>query len=74
MVKESNKFNDALSGDKLYQVRAREALPLLIRQAEVEQTIFYSDLANELDMPNPRNLDYVLGFIGEALVKLSDKS
>lgn len=73
MVKESNKFNDALSGDKLYQVRAREALPLLIRQAEVEQTIFYSDLANELDMPNPRNLDYVLGFIGEALVKLSDK-
>ena len=73
MVKESKKFCDALSGDKLYQVRARETLPLLIRQAKVEQTIFYSDLANELDMPNPRNLNYVLGFIGEALVELCDK-
>jgi len=73
MGKEINKLNDALSGNKLYQVRAREALPLLIRQAEVEQTILYSDLASELDMPNPRNLNYVLDFIGEALVELSEK-
>lgn len=64
-------MNNPLQGDKLYQERARAALPLLIRQAKAEQPIYYSDLAEELDMPNPRNLNYVLGFIGEALLKLS---
>ena len=33
-----------ISGEKLYQIRARKALPLLVRQARSEQTIFYSDL------------------------------
>jgi hypothetical protein len=60
----------AMHGDKLYQVRARAALPLLVRQAKAEQPIFYSDLALELDMPNPRNLNYVLGAIGNALIEL----
>jgi hypothetical protein len=62
-----------LSGHKLYQKRARQALPILVRQAKAEQPIYYSALAEELDMPNPRNLNYVLGFIGEALQKLSKK-
>lgn len=62
-----------LDGDKLYQRRARVALPILVRQARAEQPIFYSDLADELDMPNPRNLNYVLGAIGNALLDLKDE-
>ncbi|MFH1390246.1 MAG: hypothetical protein ABIH56_05970 [Candidatus Margulisiibacteriota bacterium] len=62
-----------LSGEKLYQVRARQALPILVRQAKAEQSIYYSDLASELGMPNPRNLNYVLGTIGNALQALSKK-
>lgn len=60
-----------ISGDKLYQQRARIALPLLVRQAEAGMTITYSDLALELGMPNPRNLNYVLGCVGETLQALS---
>ena len=48
-----------ISGEKLYQIRARKALPLLVRQARSEQTIFYSDLAAELKIPNPRNLGLI---------------
>lgn len=66
-------MNTLLSGDKLYQERARDALPLLVRQAKAEQPIYYSDLAEELDMPNPRNLNYVLGFVGDALQALGKK-
>ena len=60
-----------ISGDKLYQQRAREALPLLVRQAWAATSITYSDLAAELGMPNPRNLNYVLGCIGQTLLQLS---
>ena len=60
-----------LGGDKLYQERARAALPLLVRQAIAAKPIFYSALADELAMPNPRNLNYVLGCIGQAMVRLS---
>ena len=60
-----------ISGDKLYQERARAALPLLVRQAKAGVPIFYSDLAAELDMPNPRNLNYVLGSIGQSMELLS---
>lgn len=59
------------SGEELWQIRAREALPLLIRQARSAQTIFYSDLAAELKMSNPRNLNKVLGCIGAALLGLA---
>lgn len=64
---------DTLTGDKLYQQRARQALPILVRQAHANQTIFYSDLAQEMGMPNERNLNYVLGSIGKTLLQLSDK-
>ncbi|MCX5675657.1 MAG: hypothetical protein NTX87_11685 [Planctomycetota bacterium] len=60
-----------ISGDKLYQQRARAALPVLVRQAEAGVPIFYSALAQELGMPNPRNLNYVLGSIGSTLEDLS---
>ncbi len=70
---ETTKIVEPLIGDKLYQQRARLALPILVRQALVGKQIFYSDLASELEMPNARNLNYVLGFIGEALNNLSEK-
>jgi hypothetical protein len=60
-----------MSGDKLYQERARAAFPLLVRQAEAGVSIVYSDLAAELGMPNARNLNYVLGSVGQTLENLS---
>lgn len=60
-----------LAGDKLFQKRARAALPLLVRQAMQSTTVFYSDLAAELGMPNARNLNRVLGYTGDALESLS---
>ena len=63
---------EPMNGDKLYQRRARAALPILVRQAQAGTPIFYSDLAAELGMPNPRNLNYVLGSIGQTLINLSE--
>lgn len=65
------KISEPISGDKAYQIRARAALPLLVRQAKAGVPVFYSDLAEELGMPNPRNLNYVLGSIGQSLERLS---
>jgi hypothetical protein len=62
---------EILSGNKLYQQRARLALPLLVRQAHAISRIFYSNLAAELGMPNPRNLNYVLGCVGNVMKTLS---
>jgi hypothetical protein len=70
---ETARVAEPISGDKLYQVRARQALPLLVRQARASTPIYYSDLARELQMPNPRNLNYVLGSIGRAMERLSRK-
>lgn len=67
-------ISEPISGNKLYQQRARAALPLLVRQAEAGNTIFYSDLADELGMPNPRNLNFVLGSIGQTMENLSKSS
>lgn len=60
-------------GNKLYQQRAQKALPILVRQAIAHKPISYSELAEELGMPNPRNLNYVLGSIGETLNLMSKK-
>jgi hypothetical protein len=65
---------DVLNGNKLYLIRARKVLPYLVRQAKAGQTIYYSDLAKEVGIPNPRNLNYVLGAIGNALIQLSETS
>lgn len=62
---------EPIAGEKLYQERARAALPLLVRQAHAGEKIYYSDLAQELGMPNPRNLNFVLGSIGQTLELLS---
>ncbi|WP_235596220.1 hypothetical protein [Leptospira weilii] len=73
MEKETGKLKsppDLLEG-KEYQKKAKVALPILVRQASVSQKIYYSDLALELNMSNPRNLNYVLGEIGNSLLELS---
>ena len=56
---------------KKFQKRAREALPLLVAQAKARNTITYGQLALEMGMPNPRNLNMVLGALGTELKKLS---
>jgi hypothetical protein len=61
-----------IDGDQLYHQRARAAFPVLVRQAWNEQPISYSDLAEELGMPNPRNLNDVLGAIGRTIELLSE--
>lgn len=60
-------------GDKLYQKRARKILPILVRQAKFEQPLTYENLAKEIHIPNPRNLNYPLGCIGDVLNELSLK-
>lgn len=65
---------DLLEGDKLYIQRARQVLPILVRQARAEKTIYYSDLGDEIGMPNPRNLNYPLGAIGNALETLAKRT
>lgn len=62
-----------IHGDKLYQQRARAALPILVRQAKAGMPIYYSDLALELNIPNARNLNYVLGSIGSTIEDLNQK-
>lgn len=71
---ETAEVSENFWGDKLYQQRARKALPLIVRQALIGETIFYSDLAEELEMPNARNLNYVLGCIGTTLIELSEET
>lgn len=66
-------YSDLLSGEKLYLQRARLTLPYLVRQAKAGQTIYYSDLAEEIGIPNPRNLNYPLGAIGNGLITLGKK-
>lgn len=72
-AKETGELSATPDGDRLYQRRALQALPLLVRQAEGGRPIEYSDLADELGMPNPRNLNYVLGFIGNKLRDVSER-
>ena len=69
---ETAQIAELLLGNKLYQQRAQLALPILVRQASVSTPITYGDLALELSMPNPRNLNYVLGSIGQTLEMLSE--
>lgn len=73
MTKETGESSEGIHGDKLYQERARRALPVLVRQALAGKPLFYQELADELGMPNPRNLNYVLGSVGQSLVELGTR-
>jgi hypothetical protein len=60
----------AFKGNQPYQIRARRAIPILVRQAKASEPIRYGELAQELNMSNPRNLNFVLGAVGRALQDL----
>ena len=62
-----------IGGDQLYQHRARDAFPLLVRQAEAGKPIYYGDLATEMGMSNPRTLNFPLGSVGTTIEQLSKK-
>ena len=70
---ETAEHAEPFDGEKLYQQRARAALPLLVRQAKAQKKIFYADLAAELGMPNPRNLNFVLGSVGQSILRLAEE-
>ena len=72
MAKTAEVTND-FHGDKPYQQRARTVLPILVRQAWSGQPLRYESLAREIGMPNPRNLNYPLGCIGNRLDDLSEE-
>ncbi len=44
-VRQTANIAEPIEGNKLYQTNARKAFALLVRQAEVRQTIFYSSFA-----------------------------
>jgi len=72
MKNETAAISANMHGEKLYQQRAREALPILVRQAFSHKTMYYQELADELKMPNPRNLNFVLGSVGQSLIALGE--
>jgi hypothetical protein len=72
-MRETGDSAGSLNGNKLYEQRARAALPIMVRQAKAGQTMLYSELAQELGMPNPRNLNYVLGAIGNSMLDLGER-
>jgi hypothetical protein len=59
-----------LPGDELYQIRAKQAFPILVRQAHTQVVITYENLAKEMGL-HPRTLNFVLGCIGNSLIVLS---
>ncbi|MGD0326038.1 MAG: hypothetical protein ABSD45_20125 [Terriglobia bacterium] len=63
-------FGDGL---RLYQRRAKQALPLLVGRAKAGRTVTYGQLARELKMPHPLNLNHVLGAVGRELQALGRK-
>ena len=73
MTETAEKAVSLLGVTKPYHERARRALPILVQQARALETIQYGLLAAELGMPNPRNLNYPLGAIGQTLLDLSDE-
>jgi hypothetical protein len=62
-----------VGGTALYQQRAAQALPILVRQAKVHQPVFYKALADEMCIPFALNLNHVLGAIGDELILLGEK-
>lgn len=53
---------------------ARLAFPILVRQAKAGKTIYYSELAKEIGMSNPRNLNKVLVHIGDVIKEMNENT
>lgn len=62
--------SDVLNGNKTYLIRARITLPYLVKHAKAGETVYYSDLAKEINISNPRSFNFILGAIGNALKEI----
>ncbi|MBB5032058.1 hypothetical protein [Prosthecobacter vanneervenii] len=72
-AKNARSFYKAKGTLEPYQSRAQKAMSLLVRQAWSGRNgtpIVYSDLAQEMGIPNERNLNYPLGSVGNTLIEL----
>lgn len=65
-----NVAKNAFAGNQPYQIRARLALPILVRQAKAGEPIEYGNLARELGISHHRPINYILGAAGRALKDL----
>lgn len=72
-MKQTAQIVKGIGGDQLYQRRARDAFPRLVRQAEAGKPIYYGDLAAEMGMANPRTLNFPLGSVGRTIENLAKK-
>jgi hypothetical protein len=68
-----SKAKSAFAGDKPYQLLARVALPILVRQAKAGRTLTYRALADEIGVTNERTLNFVLGAVAYALQDLESE-
>lgn len=64
------KETDGVFGEKVFQVRARKALPFLVRQAKARKPIFYSSLAEIIDISNERHFNKILDAIAISIEEL----
>ena len=72
-LRKKGPYRGFVGGTALFQKRAAQALPILVRQVEAMEPLSYEALAAEMDMPFPLNLKDVLGAIGYELVALGKK-
>jgi hypothetical protein len=70
---ETAKAAKPIDGNLLYQKQARQALPLLVQQAQAGTPMSYTELATAIGMPNPRNLNWVLASVGKTIKLLAKK-
>ena len=59
-------------GDKLYQQRARAALPILVQCAKARKTIMYKELGSVVSMTDLRSIGRVCGSVAAPLSDLQE--
>ena len=59
-------------GDKLYQQRARAALPILVQCAKARRTITYKELGAAVGMTDLRSIGRVCGSVAATLADLQE--
>lgn len=60
-------------GDKLYQQRARAALPILVQCAKARKTITYKELGAAVGMTDLRSIGRVCGSVAATLADLQER-
>lgn len=71
---------EGIFGDKLYQRLGKAALPILVNLAKSGQTIFYSEMAEELSLMNihdrpihHRHIGRIVGSVADTLIELGEE-